>query len=136
MSLRPAASSAALPLDSCQICSWIITTACQSAKLQPLDCRVKTAEQGEHHAFPIPPRWWCFLPFYWCHWAALGRSSPARQALHIAEARLDALQAEPLKPTGGLKLEWFCIPKWGQLVTACLDITEETGFQPKLQGKL
>lgn len=29
-----------------------------------------------------------------------GRNSPARQALHDAEARLAELQAEPLKPTG------------------------------------
>jgi hypothetical protein len=29
-------------------------------------CRVKTVEQGEHHAFPIPPRWRCLLPLYWC----------------------------------------------------------------------
>lgn len=84
--------------------------------------RVKTAEQGEHHAFPIPPRWCCFLPLYWCHWAALGRSSPARQALHDAELRLTALQTAPLKPTGKA-LVTFALPSGA---TACLAAAEPT----------
>ena len=58
-----------------------------------------------------------------CHWAVLGRTSPARQALHDAEARLAELQAEPLKATGA-KIA-ACHPmagclNWGRSVADCV----------------
>lgn len=66
------------------------------------NCRVRTNEQGENHAFPIPPRWRVFLPLYWIYWATLGRAALARRALDNAKERLAALEADaqPLGPTG------------------------------------